>query len=94
MSALPQYAPFEISKAVSAHSIALGFIKNTDGEFEFVGPFAAEIEKYFDLNLVDDLTSETTHAENTVEFFPRTLRPTAAPADRAADPLWSPTPTK
>ncbi len=56
MSALPQYAPFEISKAVSAHSIALGFIKNTDGEFEFVGPFAAEIEKYFDLNLVDELT--------------------------------------
>jgi len=47
MSALPQYAPFEISKAVSAHSIALGFIKNTDGEFEFVGPFAAEIEKVF-----------------------------------------------
>ena len=46
MSALPQYAPFEISKAVSAHSIALGFIKNTDSEFEFVGPFAAEIEKY------------------------------------------------
>ncbi len=56
MSALPQYAPFEISKAVSAHSIALGFFKNTDGEFEFVGPFAAEIEKYFDLNLVDELT--------------------------------------
>jgi len=56
MSALPQYAPFEISKAVSAHSIALGFFKNTDGNFEFVGPFAAEIEKYFDLNLVDELT--------------------------------------
>ncbi len=56
MSALPQYAPFEISRAVSAHSIALGFIKNTDSEFEFVGPFAAEIEKYFDLNLVDELT--------------------------------------
>jgi len=43
MSALPQYAPFEISKAVSAHSIALGFIKNTDGDFEFVGSFAAEV---------------------------------------------------
>lgn len=56
MSALPQYAPFEISKAVSAHSIALGFIKNTDGDFEFVGSFAAEVEKYFELNLVDELT--------------------------------------
>ena len=56
MSALPQYAPFEISKAVSAHSIALGFIKNTAGDFEFVGTFAAQIEKYFQLNLVDELT--------------------------------------
>ena len=56
MSALPQYAPFEISKAVSAHSIALGFIKNTDGDFEFVGSFAAEVERYFELNLVDELT--------------------------------------
>jgi len=56
MSALPQYAPFEISKAISAHSIALGFIKNSEGGFEFVAPFAAEIEKYFDLNLVDELT--------------------------------------
>ncbi len=56
MSALPQYAPFDISKAASAHSIALGFIKNADGEFKFVGSFAAEIEKYFELNLVDELT--------------------------------------
>jgi leucyl aminopeptidase len=56
MSALPQYAPFEISKAVSAHSIALGFIKDIDGNFEFISPFASEIEKYFDLNLVDELS--------------------------------------
>jgi leucyl aminopeptidase len=56
MSALPQYAPFEISKAVSAHSIALGFIKDTDGNFEFISPLASEIEKYFDLNLVDELS--------------------------------------
>jgi leucyl aminopeptidase len=56
MSALPQYAPFEISKAASAHSIALGFIKNQDGNFEFVSPLAAEVEKFFALNLVDELT--------------------------------------
>jgi leucyl aminopeptidase len=56
MSALPQFAPFEISKAVSAHSIALGFIKNVDGDFEFLGTFAAEIEKFFGLNLADELT--------------------------------------
>jgi leucyl aminopeptidase len=56
MSALPQYAPLEISKAVSAHSIALGFIKNVDGGFEFVGPLASELEKFFGLNLADELT--------------------------------------
>ena len=56
MSALPQYAPFEISKAVSAHSIALGFIKNSAGDFEFISPIAPQIEKYFGLNLVDELT--------------------------------------
>ena len=56
MSALPQHAPLELSKAVSANSIALGFIKNSDGGFEFVGSLATEIEKFFGLNLVDELT--------------------------------------
>ncbi len=56
MSALPQHAPLELSKAVSANSIALGFIKNSDGGFEFVGSLAAEIEKFFGLDLVDELT--------------------------------------
>ena len=56
MSALPQYAPLEISKAVSADSIALGFIKNADAGFEFVGPLASEVEKFFGLNLADELT--------------------------------------
>jgi leucyl aminopeptidase len=56
MSALPQYAPFEISKAASAHSIALGFIKSQDGNFEFVSPLASDVEKFFALNLVDELT--------------------------------------
>jgi leucyl aminopeptidase len=56
MSALPQYAPLEISKAISAHSIALGFIKNADGGFEFLGALAPELEKFFGLNLVDELS--------------------------------------
>ncbi|MEY3859211.1 MAG: hypothetical protein RL568_641 [Actinomycetota bacterium] len=56
MSALPQFAPLELSKAVSAHSIALGFIKNADGGFEFIGSLASELEKFFGLNLVDELT--------------------------------------
>jgi leucyl aminopeptidase len=55
MSALPQYAPFEISKAVSAHAIALGFFKNLDGNFEFVSPLASQVEKFFALDLVDEL---------------------------------------
>jgi len=81
MSALPQYAPFEISKAVSAHSIALGFIKNTDGDFEFVGSFAAEVEKYFELNLVDELTffSPTGKAG---ELFEIPVSATNSPTDR------------
>ena len=56
MSALPQFAPFEISKAVSAHAIALGFFKNLDGNFEFISPLASQVEKFFALNLVDELT--------------------------------------
>ena len=56
MSALPQYAPLEISKAVSAQSIALGFVKNLEGEFEFLTPLATEVEKFFGLNLSDELT--------------------------------------
>jgi leucyl aminopeptidase len=56
MSALPQFAPLEISEAVASHSIALGFIKNLDGNFEFVSPITSEIEKFFGLNLVDELT--------------------------------------
>ena len=56
MSALPQYAPLEISQAVGAHSIALGFIKNSDGGFEFVGALAPKVEEFFGLDLVDELT--------------------------------------
>jgi len=56
MSALPIHSPLEITKAVSAHAIALGFTKNHDGNFEFVSPIASKIEEFFGLNLVDELT--------------------------------------
>lgn len=56
MSALPIAAPLDIKAASSANSIAVGFIKNLDGTFEFVGTLIAEIEKYFGVNLVDELT--------------------------------------
>jgi leucyl aminopeptidase len=56
MSALPIAAPLEIKAASSANSIALGFIKNSEDAFEFVGPLVKEIESFFGLNLVDELT--------------------------------------
>jgi len=56
MSALPIAASLDIKAASSANSIAIGFVKNTDESFEFVGPLVADIEKFFGLNLVDELT--------------------------------------
>ena len=56
MSALPIAASLDIKAASSANSIAIGYVKNLDDSFEFVGPLVAEIEKFFGLNLVDELT--------------------------------------
>lgn len=56
MSALPIAASLDIKAASSANSIAIGFIKNPDDAYEFVGPLVADIEKFFGLDLVDELT--------------------------------------
>ena len=56
MSALPIAAPLDIKAASSANSIAIGFVKNPDESFECVGPIVSEIEKFFGLNLIDELT--------------------------------------
>jgi leucyl aminopeptidase len=56
MSALPIAAPLDIKAASSANSIAIGFVKNPDESFECVGPLVADIEKFFRLNLIDELT--------------------------------------
>ena len=56
MSALPIAAPLDINAASSANSIAVGFVKNPDDSYEFVGPLVADIEKFFGLNLIDELT--------------------------------------
>jgi leucyl aminopeptidase len=56
MSALPIAASLDIKAASSANSIAIGFIKNPDDSYEFVGPLVADIEKFFGLNLIDELT--------------------------------------
>jgi leucyl aminopeptidase len=56
MSALPIAASLDVKAASSANSIAIGFIKNPDDAYEFVGPLVADIEKFFGLDLVDELT--------------------------------------
>jgi len=56
MSALPIAASLDFKAAASANSIAIGFVKNLEESFECVGPIVTEIEKFFGLNLVDELT--------------------------------------
>lgn len=56
MSSLLAAAPIDIKKAVSADSIAVGFFKNSEGEFEFLGSLTKEIEKFFEVTLLDELT--------------------------------------
>ena len=56
MSALPILAPLNVKAASQANSIAIGFVKNPDGSFECVGPLIADLEKFYGLNLVDELT--------------------------------------
>jgi leucyl aminopeptidase len=56
MSALPIAASLDFKAAASANSIAIGFVKNPEESFECVGPIVTEIEKFFGLNLVDELT--------------------------------------
>jgi leucyl aminopeptidase len=56
MSALPIAASLDVKAASSANSIAIGYVKNQDDSYEFVGPLVADIEKFFGLDLVDELT--------------------------------------
>jgi leucyl aminopeptidase len=81
MSALPIAASLDIKAASSANSIAVGFVKNPDDSFECVGPLVADIEKFFGLNLVDELTffSPTAKAG---EIFEIPVSATDSPTDR------------
>jgi len=58
MSSILCGAPVDLAHAIQADSIALGFIRNETGEFAFQGPgtLITEIEKLFDINLVDELS--------------------------------------
>ena len=81
MSALPIAAPLDIKAASSANSIAVGYVKNIDGEFECVGALVAEIEKFFGVNLVDEL-SFFTPAGKAGEIFEIPVSATDSPTDR------------
>ena len=81
MSALPIAASLDIKAASSANSIAIGYVKNLDDSFEFVGPLVAEIEKFFGLNLVDELTFFGPTAK-AGEIFEIPVSATDSPTDR------------
>jgi leucyl aminopeptidase len=81
MSALPIAAPLDIKAAASANSIAIGYVKNPDDSFEFVGPLVADIEKFFGLNLVDELTFFGPTAK-AGEIFEIPVSATDSPTDR------------
>jgi len=81
MSALPIAAPLDIKAASSANSIAVGYIKNSDDLFVFVGPLITDIEKVFGLNLVDELTFFGPTAK-AGEIFEIPVSATDSPTDR------------
>jgi leucyl aminopeptidase len=81
MSALPIAASLDIKVASSANSIAIGFIKNPDDSYEFVGPLVADIEKLFALNLIDELTFFGPTAK-AGEIFEIPVSATDSPTDR------------
>ena len=56
MSALPIHASLDIKAASSADAIAVSYSKNSDGNFEFVSPLTADIEKFFGVDLRDELS--------------------------------------
>jgi len=81
MSALPIAAPLDKKAASSANSIAVGFIKNPDDSFVFVGSLIADIEKVFGLNLLDELTFFGPTAK-AGEIFEIPVSATDSPTDR------------
>ena len=81
MSALPIAAPLDIKAASSANAIAVGFEKNPDESFECVGPLVSDIEKFFGLNLVDELAFFGPTAK-AGEIFEIPVSATDSPTDR------------
>ena len=81
MSALPIAAALDIKVASAANSIAIGYIKNSNDSFECVGPLISEVEKFFGLNLVDELAFFAPSAK-AGEIFEIPVSATDCPTDR------------
>ena len=81
MSALPTAAPIDIKEAAQADSIAVGFYKNSEGNFECIGSLTQEIEIFFKLNLVAELTFFAP-VGTAGELFEIPVRATDAKTDR------------
>ena len=58
MSSILTSAPIELSAATSAHAIALAYVSDSEGVFSFKAPanLIQDIEKYFAINLEDELS--------------------------------------
>ena len=56
MSALPIASSIDINNAVQADSISIGYFKNNDGEFEFIGSLISELEQHFNVSFRDRLS--------------------------------------
>jgi leucyl aminopeptidase len=56
MPSLLTATPIDIKKCASVEAVAVGFFKNPDGEFESSGSLTKELEKFFELTLLDELT--------------------------------------
>jgi len=81
MSALPIAAALDIKVASAANSIAIGYVKNSNDSFECVGPLISEVEKFFGLNLVDELAFFAPSAK-AGEIFEIPVSATDCPTDR------------
>jgi leucyl aminopeptidase len=81
MSALPIAASLDIKAASTANSIAIGYVKNSYDSFECVGPLVSEVEKFFGLNLVDELAFFGPSAK-AGEIFEIPVSATDCPTDR------------
>jgi len=83
MSSTLYGAPVDLTHAISADSIAIGFIKNESGEFSFQAPgnLISEIEKLFGIVLEDELSFFSPTGKN-AEIFEIPVSAQNAQTDR------------